>query len=224
MQMLSLGDTLSFSFSEDDHFTCSDPRVPLGSSNLVLKALALFRRQTGLHHPLSIHLEKNIPMEAGLGGGSSNAAATLRACNSLFAGPLSQPELQMLGAQLGSDVPFFFSKGTALCTGRGEVIEECEPLTHFQNFEIVKPEEGLSSGEVYQALNLAECSSLSPEELLLGLREGEPFFINDLQKPALRLCPALGRYLNAGTYMSGSGTACFTPGKGSLKTVNLTEY
>ncbi len=82
-QAIGLGDTLTFTLTPQDSLTCSDPSLPCNDSNLIIKALHLFRRKTNLHIPVTIHLEKHIPTQAGLGGGSSNAATTLGALNTL---------------------------------------------------------------------------------------------------------------------------------------------
>ena len=100
---------------------CDDPELSVGSENLVHKAVVAFRDYTGMDRGVEIALEKRIPMGAGLGGGSSDAAAVLRALNRMWEAGLSERELRDMGASLGSDVPFFVRKtGTAIATGRGE--------------------------------------------------------------------------------------------------------
>lgn len=206
-QTIDLKDTLTLSLSKEDSLTCTDLTI---GSNLVTKAVDLFRRKTGLTHPLSIHLEKRIPLQAGLGGGSSDAAAALKGVNALLGSPVSTQELQLWSAELGSDVPFFFSSGTAYCTGRGEEVHDLFPYTFNQKLEIYKPTERLSTPAVYQALKLEECSNEDPEKLLEGFMSGKPVFLNDLEKPAFRLLPILSEIKKRlkGT-MSGSGTAFY---------------
>ena len=100
---------------------CSDPSLPVGEGNLVWKAADLFRRHVGAPDTgLSIHLDKRLPAGAGLGGGSSDGAATLRLLRGLFGLPVSDGEMRNLAARLGSDVPFFLLDGPALARGRGE--------------------------------------------------------------------------------------------------------
>ena len=82
-QTISLGDTLRVELADTDLLTCNDPKIPVGPSNLIWRAAALFREKTGFWQPLRIHLDKHIPVEAGLGGGSSNAATVLFALNTL---------------------------------------------------------------------------------------------------------------------------------------------
>ncbi|MBT7461660.1 MAG: 4-(cytidine 5'-diphospho)-2-C-methyl-D-erythritol kinase, partial [Waddliaceae bacterium] len=127
-QTISLEDRLTFSFSEKDKVSCSDPSIPTDGRNLVNKARDLFRKKTGTDATFDIAIEKNIPAEAGLGGGSSNAATTLWALNTLAGNPATHDELREWASELGSDVAFFLSHGTALCTGRGEKIKELPPL------------------------------------------------------------------------------------------------
>ncbi len=156
---------------------------------------------------MAIHIEKNIPVEAGLGGGSSNAATTLSALNELAGRPATHSQLLEMGALLGSDVPFFFSSGTAYCTGRGEILEPFtlpEPLSGW----IAKPTYGLSTPLVYQHTRIEELPLRDPREALRTLS-----FFNDLEVPAFRLEPrlltlrdVLRRSFEQVT-MTGSGTA-----------------
>lgn len=124
-QTISLGDTLTFDFQEqgkqEDVLTCTDPHLPVNSSNLALKAAELFRRKTGIHHFYKIHLEKIIPIEAGLGGGSSNAATTLWACCQLADIQIPLATLKEWGAEIGSDVPFFCHREQPTAQEEGSV-------------------------------------------------------------------------------------------------------
>ena len=106
---LDFGDYLDIEFSDQDQFTSNHPRLKQDSTNLVIRALHLFRDKLGNHAFVKIHLDKQIPFESGLGGGSSNAATTLFGLNNLFGKPFSIDELRRMGALLGSDVAFFFS-------------------------------------------------------------------------------------------------------------------
>lgn len=139
-----------------------------------------------------IRLEKNIPHQAGLGGGSGNAATALWAANVLSGKPCTTEQLAEYGAEFGSDVSFFLSNGTAYCTGRGEILEELPRLPP-QTLFIVKPEEGLSTADVFNNLRLEECSDRDPRELLEKMRQGVIFadFVNDLEAPSFRLLPRL---------------------------------
>lgn len=103
-------------------FVCDDPTVPAGDDNLVVRATRLFLKATGLKAGVRIALEKRIPHGAGLGGGSSDAAAILLGLNDFLAAGLSQSRLSELGAEIGSDVPFFIFRSAAWCSGRGEIV------------------------------------------------------------------------------------------------------
>lgn len=184
MQAISLFDELLIDKSDRDSFSCSDSSLPLDETNLVCKAVALFRSMTRERSSFSIHLQKNIPTQAGLGGGSSNAATTLFALNSLSGSPLTTAELQAASAQLGADVPFFFSSGTAYCTGIGEKVENLP----FQSGEcqIIKPKWGVSTHGVYTHARPDGCSCELPLQLLL-----KEELVNDLELPVFSMYPKL---------------------------------
>src|SRR5438105_5454037 len=103
-------------------FSCDDPTLSSGDDNLVVRAAKAFFEKTKIKSGVSIKLEKKIPHGAGLGGGSSDAAATLRALNKLFETKLSGEELAELGSTIGSDVSFFLFGSGAVCKGRGEIV------------------------------------------------------------------------------------------------------
>lgn len=154
MQTVGLYDTLTLSGGGSGlTMTCTDPDLPTDGSNLVLRAAALFCQELHLPVPdLHLHLQKRIPSQAGLGGGSSDAAAVLRALRTLYAPDISDGRLETLAARLGSDVPFFIRGGTQLATGRGEVVSPLSPLTAGW-FVVVKPDEGYSTAEMYRRLD-----------------------------------------------------------------------
>src|SRR5438067_3423529 len=122
---VSLYDTLEFRPDRSGALTltCNRPDLSCGPDNLVLKAAAALRRHSGYSGGAAIHLTKVIPMQAGLAGGSSDAAATLSGLNRLWNLGLEKDELARLGAEIGSDVPFFFAAPAAWCTVRGEIVE-----------------------------------------------------------------------------------------------------
>ena len=126
--------------------------VPADGNNLVLKAAAALQAATGCTRGARITLKKYIPVAAGMGGGSSDAAAVLRALQTLYAPDISDGRLETLAARLGSDVPFFIRGGTQLATGRGEVVSPLSPLTAGW-FVVVKPDEGYSTAEMYRRLD-----------------------------------------------------------------------
>lgn len=207
-QTVTLGDTLTFSAANRDQLTCTDPEIPTDSSNLVSKAISLFRQKTGVQSYYNVHIEKKIPSQAGLGGGSSNAATTLWALNQMSGCLASISELQEWSAAIGSDIPFFFSQGTAECFGRGEIVKNV-PKTNFKDsFWIIKPSINLSTKEVYKRY--------SPH-LIVKLKPGQG---NDLEASAFELAPELSQLktvlIECGfdkVLMTGSGSALFCIGK-----------
>jgi 4-diphosphocytidyl-2-C-methyl-D-erythritol kinase len=222
-QAISLGDTLSIELHDRDQLTCRDPLLPVDDSNLVLKAIRLFRRKTNTEVFFKVHLDKRIPTQAGLGGGSSNGATALWACNQLTGLNLPLSTLAEWGGEIGSDIPFFFSQGTAYCTGRGESVHHLPPLAG-RSLWIIKPPEGLSTPEVYGRLNLK--NSIRDKLLDNDLEEflsGCLTFYNDLEPPAFELSPKLKelkKSLIEGGFetvlMTGSGSAFFCLGEGKL--------
>ena len=122
-QCVDIADILYFERAPSDQLTCNIGDLSTGPGNLVRRAVDSFRAR--LDHPIRhfrIHLEKHIPMRAGLGGGSADAAATLRALNRFYGEPLDRTELGAIAAELGSDIPFLVEGGTALMRGRGEIL------------------------------------------------------------------------------------------------------
>lgn len=128
MAQLSLHDSVSFrrSTTLGLELTCSDESLPLDDSNLVVKALRLLEKRARRKFDVAIHLEKRIPHSAGLGGGSSDAAATLRGLSDLFELKMPLKKLRKIAAELGSDIPFFLHEGVCDCRGRGEIVEPVE--------------------------------------------------------------------------------------------------
>ncbi len=206
---------------------CSDPSLPSDCTNLVVRAAEAFRARASVSTGLRIRLEKVIPVAAGLGGGSSDAAFTLIGLNELFGQPLESGELHCLAAELGSDVPFFLCSRPALATGRGERIA---PLEWFDALKgvwllLIRPGFGISTAWAYS--NLARFPAAlngtpgRADRLLEQLRLGNvggaaALFYNSLETPVLAKFPILALYqqfLRAegamGTLMSGSGSASF---------------
>lgn len=132
-------------------FQCSDPGLPIDGNNLVVKAVNLFREQTQMENGLKIFLEKKIPSGGGLGGGSSDAAYTLKGLNELFQNPISQEKLLTLAAQLGSDVPFFLGDSVARCQGRGEKLSSLPHLDDLpERAVLINPGFGVPTAWAYQ--------------------------------------------------------------------------
>ncbi|CAM9875391.1 unnamed protein product, partial [Ectocarpus sp. 4 AP-2014] len=138
-------------------------------------------------------LSKRIPPEAGLGGGSANAATALFAANKLAGNPASLEDLQLWSAELGSDITFFLSTGTCYCTGRGEVLHPQEPLPQTRVW-LVKPNKGLSTPVVFRHLDYDQLSRIEPAGLLKQFMEeglAEADYVNDLELPAFKAMPSL---------------------------------
>lgn len=130
-----------------------DPKVPSGPDNLCHRAADLLLRHSGVHGGVSIQIEKHIPIAGGMGGGSSNAAATLWGLNLLYDLGWPREELTSLGSELGSDVPLFFCRGAAFIKGRGERVEELAALTP-RWLVIANPGIEISTASVYRRLRL----------------------------------------------------------------------
>lgn len=230
MQAINCGDIIDIAPAECDSLRCDDPVIPCDGRNLIMKAIDLFRRKTGWKESFAVTLVKRIPYEAGLGGGSSNAATTLWALNQWSGWALSDQELMAWGAELGSDVPFFFSQGTALCTGRGEEVQPL-PLLPLQPVTLIKPKIGLSTPVVYANLDINSLPLRDPEKALEAFYRGESDSFNDLETTAFRLMPSLATLkeegLNKGfssVTLCGSGSALFCLGEGSSFISNSSFY
>ncbi len=198
---------------------CGFHEVPEGPDNLVLRAVELVRRRTGIWRGARLRLVKRIPAAAGLGGGSSDAAAALVAANEGWRLGRRQEELADWAAELGSDVSFFLLGGAAVCRGRGERVSPASGL-RAMDFVVVRPPEGLSTAAVYGACEAAS-SPETPRALIRALQQGDwkqagGRLLNRLQPAAERLSPWVKRLHDEfskmdflGHGMSGSGTSYF---------------
>lgn len=216
MQRVSLHDTLTAEQTREGiTLTCSDPALPSGEENLAHRAASLFFRETGIAGGAALTLEKRIPSQAGLGGGSSDAASALLALRKLYAPALSDTELETMAAALGSDVPFFIRGGTQLTTGRGEVLSPLPPLTDGW-FVIVKPTESFSTPSMYRRLDNLPPACTPPIPPLQG---GLPALAVGLFNRFEAAIPAgsavwdikarLAAYGALASLLSGSGSAVF---------------
>lgn len=207
--------------------TCSDPGLPTDSNNLVFRAASAFFAQAMSAAGVRIHLQKNLPLAAGLGGGSANAAVTLMGLNELFGNPLSTEQLHSAAAALGSDVPFFLQNKPALATGRGEKVESLDAFAAMKGaaFLLIHPGFGISTAWAYQtlarypsALNGQPGRARTLVQLLQAsdLRTAAKEFYNSLEAPALHKYPLLVLFQEflrsngaSATLMSGSGSTTF---------------
>ncbi|MDA8418060.1 MAG: 4-(cytidine 5'-diphospho)-2-C-methyl-D-erythritol kinase [Desulfobacteraceae bacterium] len=230
MQKLSLADRLQISLKgRGIRLDCPGSPLPEDASNLAFKAAALFYERTGIAPGLRLTLHKRIPLAAGLGGGSSDAAAVLRGANLLHGQPLKEAELLALGAALGADVPFFVADGsTALATGTGT---ELAPIEGPRGYQLLLVNPGLPVSTAWVYSNLGLTTSDDPyklrgysswkEHAAAVLAQGfspeaEGGLYNDLEAVTIARYPVIGaikeRLLGAGAasaLMSGSGATVF---------------
>ncbi len=158
MQSIDIFDTITVSDtnSNEIQITCSDKSIPTDSKNTVYKAAALFFDRINKPCPgIKIHIDKVIPSQAGMAGGSSDAAAVLKALNLLYEAGLSDAELCSLGEKIGADIPFCLMGGTRLCLNKGEIMAELPPLPECY-FVVVKPKQGVSTKFAYESFDSAE--------------------------------------------------------------------
>jgi len=220
-QTVSLHDHLRLSeTSEAIKIHCDDSRVPCDATNLAYKAAVALREATDTSKGARIEIEKRIPVAAGLGGGSSNAAATLLALVRLWQIEIDEVELIRIAASLGSDVPFFLIGGTAIGVGRGEEVYPIDEA-HCENLLLVNPGFAVSTREAYEKLSRltrSEAASIIPFSLMAakGIRELPLVARNDLEEPVLAAYPEIAevklRLLSLGArhaLMSGSGATVF---------------
>ncbi|MBI1752733.1 MAG: 4-(cytidine 5'-diphospho)-2-C-methyl-D-erythritol kinase [Acidobacteria bacterium] len=203
-----LTDTLSGGPAPSLSLSISGPMgagLEADESNLVIRAWRLLEGAAGRSLPASLRLEKRIPHGAGLGGGSSDAAAALRLGNSLFGLRLPEAALLDLAASLGSDVPLFLLGGTTLGLGRGERVFPLRPLP-LEPMLLLHPGMHVSTPGVYRALAELGYSSSQP---LPSLAEGStPPWRNDLTAAALKVCPALAEVREALLAAGGEPLLC----------------
>ncbi|GAB4178539.1 MAG: 4-(cytidine 5'-diphospho)-2-C-methyl-D-erythritol kinase [Terrimicrobiaceae bacterium] len=191
--------------------TCNDPGVPTDESNLVIKAAQCFFAETGLEPKARFHLIKRIPWGAGLGGGSSDAAAALRLLDQAHDTQLGVARLEELAGRIGSDVAWFVRGQPAVCRGRGELVEPLkDPLPTLRVF-LLKPPFGVPTPWAYRRWSESRPPPAIPRDV-----DGVPLF-NDLESPVFEkfiLLPVLKHWLEAqpgvlAATMSGSGSTVF---------------
>ena len=222
VQSIDLCDVLNFQLDEAICFECDVPS--LKRDNLVTRAATLLKESTKCSLGTRIELHKHIPWGVGLGGGSSDAAATLLALNELWELRLSLPELVQLASELGSDVPFFIHKGTALVEGKGGKVTPLPslPATCFVLLVPPLPKISGKTKQMYGKLNAAHYTEgRFIQHALSSLRQGKAIghslMFNVFEKVAFGLFPGLAKYRKAleeagapGVYLAGSGPCLFT--------------
>ncbi len=225
MQKIALCDRLTVTVTEGEGLTLavSDPRLSAGRDNLVYRAAAGYFAAKGSSFHLRIALEKQIPMAAGLAGGSADAAGTLKALSSLL-GALPPEKEASLALSLGADVPFCLGPHAALCRGIGEVMIPCAPLGDCQVVVAKHPSETVNTGEAYRLIDERADNLPAPpsgEAMLAALAAGDFAAIgraafNNFEAVVLPRCPraayAKEAMAAAGAFvslMSGSGPSVF---------------
>ena len=241
MQSVELADRIDIqpSDTQNIYIYCDHPEVPTDKTNLAYRAAHLmcksFRDRYDNYGGVSIRIDKNIPVAAGLAGGSGNAAAVLVGINLLWKLGLTQPELQDLAAQLGSDIPFCVSGGTAIATGRGEKLDDIQPLNNmwivlakYDNINVSTPWAYQTYRQQYSDSYVSDPAGVKKRTAEVrsgglvnaiahhdGVKIGQLIY-NDLEKVVLPEYPQVAQLKTAfaaqdvlGTMMSGSGSTVF---------------
>jgi 4-diphosphocytidyl-2-C-methyl-D-erythritol kinase len=222
VQSIDLCDVLNFQLDEEICFECDEPS--LKRDNLVTRAAALLKESTKYSRGARIELRKHIPWGVGLGGGSSDAAATLLALNELWGFGLPLSELVYLASKLGSDVPFFIHKGTALVEGKGEKVTPLPSLPS-TSFVLLVPTVARTSGktkQMYSNLRVADFTERQfVQQALVSLRQGKAIeydlMFNVFERIAFDFFPKLEEYRKVlkeegapRICLAGSGPCLFT--------------
>ncbi|MGA8036961.1 MAG: 4-(cytidine 5'-diphospho)-2-C-methyl-D-erythritol kinase [Candidatus Acidiferrales bacterium] len=225
-QTISLHDTLEMKLEPDTsgcfhaQMTCDDPALPLGPDNLVIRAIESFHRAFNLEGHLTVHLHKKIPVARGLGGGSSDAAATLIGLIRLTRARPRLAKLIEIAAGLGADVPFFLFGGRALAVNRGDEIYPLPDLAH-RSIVVVSPKNvGVSTKEAYQWVSEQLTNRPGPPNIVefcaLCWSRQEQALLNDFEAPVFSRYPRLGEIRAellkrgaADAALAGSGSAVF---------------
>lgn len=220
MQRISLCDEMAFSpLPRDILITCPGSSLPEDEGNIVYRAARSFFSHIGHKEGISITIRKNIPVAAGLGGGSSNAATTLMTLNEMTGAGCSKEELMELGKKLGADVPFFIFEKTAWATGIGDRLQEAANVPPLW-FLLLNPGIPVSTKMVYENLNL-RLTSEAINYSIPALKGGINFNLNEilrndletvtliLHPPLKQLKECLVKHGAQGALMSGSGPTVF---------------
>lgn len=215
MQLISLADEITVAKSEGLS-VCSD--TPLPPDNTLVRAARLFFEAAKIRGGADICVKKNIPEQAGLGGGSSDGAAVLTALNGLYAAGLSETELERLGRKIGADVPFFIRGGCARAKGTGELLT---PVSNNLKcvYLLAKPKGGVGTKEAYALYHRCPRQNLDMDRIAAAVEEGDAADFsrhagNDLALAAMRLCPDIKKIADEmrdaqTALLTGSGSCVF---------------
>lgn len=222
MQTVDLYDVIEITKIDSDiKLICNKPYVPIDERNLAYKAAKLFKETYNIEDCVSINLIKNIPVSAGMAGGSTDAAGVLKVMNRIFNINASDEELRALGLKLGADVPYCINGGTALCEGIGEKITQLKPFND-KIVVIVKPPFGVSTKEVYKDFDLSKVIfHPRTEDIIRAMENDDIHFVSNNMKNLLEnvtlrkhrvilnIKESMRSYDALGTMMSGSGPTVF---------------
>ena len=218
-------DTLHIELRRDGGISREDLTTPLPHDDLVMRAARALQQASGTHLGAHIAIEKQIPAQAGMGGGSSDAASTILALNRLWGSNLSLAQLMKIGLQLGADVPFFLRGHNAWVTGIGEIMQPVDiPPARFL---VVKPTQGLETLRIFSHPDLKRDSKPA---ILSGFAANTfDYGHNDLQPVARQLCPPINQALDwlktrgLDGRMTGSGSAVFARTLHEIETSSVPE-
>lgn len=219
MHEVSLCDYVTLAETNKGNITLTSDcdTMPLDGRNIAYRCAALFFEKSGIKNKgINIHIEKNIPMEAGLAGGSTDGAATLKALNTLYGKPFTVEELCVIGAKVGADIPFCILGGSVLCEGIGDIMTPISPLPPCYIL-IAKGGEGVSTKWAYEQFDLMEEREIKENPMVELLRKGDIKDICSVMYNCFELLvPSVGGIKDImnecgalGSMMSGSGTAVF---------------
>lgn len=221
MQQIDLHDELQISESESGiKISCDNYAIPLDERNTCYKAAVLIKEKFDIRTGLNIIIKKTIPDEAGLAGGSSNAAAVIKGIDKLWDLGMSIEEMQEIGVKIGADVPFCIRGGTCLCEGLGDKITELKPFI-WENIIIIKPDFSISTPVAYKTLTDNEHNYHTENKILDYINDSDYYktcmsVANTLELAALKLQPQISsikeELKNSGaisSLMTGSGSAVY---------------
>ncbi|MBQ9987507.1 MAG: 4-(cytidine 5'-diphospho)-2-C-methyl-D-erythritol kinase [Erysipelotrichales bacterium] len=219
MVPVEFGDELEISFCTcDTYMTCDVEGIPVDESNLVMKAYRFMQRRYQIQEQYHFHLHKVIPHQAGLGGGSSDAGAVIRYLWKEY-GTDPLEEVALASVEIGADVPFCVMNQAMKVEGIGETLTPFSPKA-LQDYHVflVKPQEGVSTKEAYETLDLSLCDHPDIDGIMNAIQQGWDDFVlgNSLEQSALRLVPRIQEIKNTlvelgfdHCLMSGSGSCVF---------------
>lgn len=239
MQQINLYDNICITERDDNEIKISTncEYIPSNASNITYKAADKLRKSLSISKGVDIYIDKQIPVAAGLAGGSSNAAAVLKGLNSLWGLGLSQKELMDIGVDIGADVPFCILGGTALAEGIGEKLTPIESSIKNTWIVLAKPPISVSTGEVYRQLNLSKIVNRPNTSYLIdAIRKGNIYAVSDNMNNVLETVTEakyqiiteikrrMMEYNALGAMMSGSGPTVFGIYKNYEKAISAYEH